>query len=160
DRRKRAIELGNPRRARELVLLHARNGARVDELALEQRLPMLGDMPAQAGDEENGMRAHGSEVRFRQLERGVRAADSCVAQARRLREEVIGEMARSDDLGAQEGAITATFRDRARRDERRTRELRTAEGDAGELEEWHGTGEYRACVASLRLRYETARSCE
>ena len=51
DRRERAIELRDPRGARELVALHARHGARVGELRLEQRLPVLRHVIAQAGHE-------------------------------------------------------------------------------------------------------------
>src|SRR5262249_40113789 len=82
---------------------------------------------------------------------GPRTRHDGVAQSRRVRQAVVGEMPRCRDLRAQEARVAFARGELFRGDERRAAELRTTGDDPRELEEGHGAHEHRAW-----LRLQTA----
>ena len=69
---------------------------------------------------------------------------------------MVGKVPRRRDLRAHECAVAVARRELAGGNRRRSRKLRAAANDAGELEERHGTGENGARVRPIRLDHEAS----
>ena len=114
DLRERLIEHGDPRSAGKLVALHARNGRRLWQLLFEQGLPMLRHVVAQARNDQDcrgsSLAQARCSVQWSELvvgdgEQARRSGKDGIAQPRRVRQAVLGEVPRRGDFRAQKVGI-------------------------------------------------------